>query len=493
MYATTCPHCRASLRNDLVEQTGQPICPFCGRAVPFGDDADVSPRTPELSPPRLAPDLIDAWARSGEPVAQSAIDLPPPPANNTVEVIESTEKRLVLFIPGGGTQTRSMGAFALFWNLFMVVVTPAMTAGLFFGGPVMTPWLVLGLLAFLGLFWAIGLGFLYYWLKLKYERTLILAERERLAVQRILFGKKRIVTTALGPDSRAGLVEAYSDNDRPVYRVEVSGLNGKAKFGTALSNAEKDWLVDCLHQFLHTAPPGASPTTAADWINRPHDEPPTSSVFSSSHLEPANLPPGCLICVDDATAERLRLHIDFLRTGWQKHAALLIAGGLAIGAAYVDAPFLAAARQGIVAPRGLIFLIPAALGVLSSGVALGVGLILARGRSTIELTPENLVCRWHVGRIGFTRRFNTSEIQAVRVEPIGQVDRPRHASPNGQSLTACVVRDGTQAIWLAFDLSSADATKPAPEGRVARQMADLLCTRLRQLRAARAPIQTNGA
>ena len=43
---------------------------------------------------------------------------------------------------------------------------------------------------------------------------------------------------------------ACLQNDVPVYAVAVNGTKRKAKFGTFLSQEEKDWLVDRINRHL---------------------------------------------------------------------------------------------------------------------------------------------------------------------------------------------------------------------------------------------------
>ncbi|MSR56205.1 MAG: hypothetical protein EXS05_00790 [Planctomycetaceae bacterium] len=249
MAEFTCPTCRAEIEPDLIEKTGRAECPFCGTdlsALGLPEPAVVD-----------VPDLPAAAVDGGEPdesgrrpeLDANPHTLPKPPEKSLIRVVESSGDRLVLFIPGGGKQSGVVGCFALIWNGFMGLITPAMLVGILKdkGGDAPSLWLVI---SFLSLFWAVGLGMEYLWLKMKYERTLLLLDRERVAVQKKFFNRKRLHETVLGPDSRAELVESYQQNDTPVYRIEVRGTPAAAKFGTALGDDEKNWLVDRINEFL---------------------------------------------------------------------------------------------------------------------------------------------------------------------------------------------------------------------------------------------------
>jgi hypothetical protein len=230
--SVVCQSCRASLEDDQFASTGVAECPFCGAALPdLGAPAVVHP--------------LDSDEQSAEPRAL----VPGLPAGSRVQLMEAGRDRQVIYIPPGGKETTSLGCFALFWNLFMVVFTGAWLGPAGHGG------LPIALFLFFGLFWAVGLGMLYFWIRMRFTRTYLLLERERIVVQRVLFGRKTTAETLLGADSKAGLVEAYRSNNVPVHTVTINGIGGTAKFGTPLSRPEKDWFVETINGFLQNVEP----------------------------------------------------------------------------------------------------------------------------------------------------------------------------------------------------------------------------------------------
>lgn len=248
MAEFTCPSCRAQIEPDLVEKTGRAECPFCS-----ADLSGLGLLEPAAVPPLLSNefdsvDENDAVESSAGSAAATG-SLPAVPDKSKIRVVEATGDRLVLFIPGGGKQAAGIGCFAVFWNGFMTIFTPLMVAGLLKddAGNAPSLWFVV---PFLSLFWIIGLGMAYFWVKIKYERTLLLVDRERVAVQKTLLNRKKLVETALADDAKAELVESYQQNDVPVYRIEIRGTPAPARFGTALADEEKDWLVDRVNEFL---------------------------------------------------------------------------------------------------------------------------------------------------------------------------------------------------------------------------------------------------
>ena len=74
---------------------------------------------------------------------------------------------------------------------------------------------------------------------MRLTKTIFLLERDRIVIQRILFGRKTITETFLDEKSEAGLVESYQENNVSVYKVQITGSNRTDSFGTALSDLEK--------------------------------------------------------------------------------------------------------------------------------------------------------------------------------------------------------------------------------------------------------------
>src|SRR5262249_4502898 len=155
-----------------------------------------------------------------------------------IKVVESTNGRLVFYIAPGGKTASFLGWFSAVWCAFTGIITATALGGAF-QAPANGHFMALPVL---GIFWAVGIGMACFWLKMKYERTFLLIERERLVLQRVLFGRKRVDEMLLTPTSRAELVESYQQNDEPVYRIEVQGLQRTAKFGMSLSDEDKDWI-----------------------------------------------------------------------------------------------------------------------------------------------------------------------------------------------------------------------------------------------------------
>src|SRR5262245_21544350 len=125
MAEFVCPQCHAEIESDLIESTGKAECPFCG--------ADLS--TLGLPEPALV-EPADDGASAEAPAAAGEItrQLPALPEKSQIKIVEATDSRLVLYIPGGGKQAAGIGCFALIWNLFMCIFTPPFVFGFWQGG-----------------------------------------------------------------------------------------------------------------------------------------------------------------------------------------------------------------------------------------------------------------------------------------------------------------------------------------------------------------------
>jgi len=500
MKELACPECRASINPELVDDAGRVECPFCNH------EWSLLEATPDC-------EILDSAA--GVMVGGSttlAMTLPTPPIGSLSKVVEATEDRLVLYIPGGGKQARGLGCFAVLWNGFLCLFTPMMFVGLMKGGGNDAPPL-LGMVGFIGLFWTVGLVIGWFALKLKYERTFLLLDRDRLVVQRVLFKRKRFEETNLEPAARAALVESYQQNDCPVYRIEVPGTNRAAKFGTSLGDAEKDWLVDRINDFLGRTGAWAteSPPTAAERaaaiagipascrhcgaplsgelvkgavtcthcggvfravVTRP---PGALPVVPAQQLVPADLPPDSLLVIDEDAPDVLQFHYLLASTSPARWLVplFMLPFGLAwygivfsvVGGAW-QAPFL---PFRIVA---IVFSIPFLLVGLLPFI---IGLFMLRGRTTVRLTPEVLECRWNAGLFRFSRSLPTSRIDEVKMQVLAQTkSNPRVKAPRqrqGPEWKVCVARGGGKTLYLSLGLDQA----------ASGQVAALLRTRLEDM------------
>lgn len=176
-------------------------------------------------------------------------ELTTPPAGVGIQVVKSSDDQLVIAVPPGGKRARSIGCFGVVW----LGITATVSGGFLFAdnaekngdGP---PLLIL--IPFFGIFWAVGIGMIVAWVRMRFTQILLSVEREQFAIQKTLFGRKKLKKLPLDKNSHAELVESYSENDRPVYAIQMEGVGETEKFATGLSYEEKRWLARSINQFL---------------------------------------------------------------------------------------------------------------------------------------------------------------------------------------------------------------------------------------------------
>lgn len=176
-----------------------------------------------------------------------------PPAGVGIKLIESSERQVVISIPAGGARCRTVGFFGLAWLAITVPVSMAfflVPDNAWEGGQ---PPPKIMLLAFFSLFYSVGFGFLYAWLRMRFTKVLIAVTVDQFALQRTWFHRQKLETVELDESSLAELVESYQENKTPVYSIRIRSANElekEPKFATRLSYAEKRWLAGVINNFL---------------------------------------------------------------------------------------------------------------------------------------------------------------------------------------------------------------------------------------------------
>ena len=228
-------------------------------------------------------------------------DFPALPDGSRIEIVEATDDRLVIHIPAGGQHAARQGWAALVLSGVMIYASqPGVIAD--FQRQRALPQFSVNLCLAIG--WTVCIGMALYWLRMRFERSTLLVEIGRVVMRQIIFGWTRTTAITLGADSRAGVVEAYQGQNHPVHRIEISGADGRVKFGTPLSEREKGWLVDCINAFLDTAQ--AAPTIGVVPV------PALADTAQSSSTSQRELPAPMYqsgIKVFDSTDDRLVLFI----------------------------------------------------------------------------------------------------------------------------------------------------------------------------------------
>ncbi|MFE4107739.1 serine/threonine protein kinase [Almyronema epifaneia] len=159
-----------------------------------------------------------------------------------------TRSQLTLEIPPVGlrTETLTLGGFAIFWNGFVLLWTIGATWGAASSGFWIFPLFSIP-------FWLVGFGMAAFVLNGLLGRTRLEINWKQFRLERQLLGWQRQVSGEFRDLAPFELRTAYSQDERPVKAITlVEGINTH-KFGTMLSSAEKEWLLQELNQFIETA------------------------------------------------------------------------------------------------------------------------------------------------------------------------------------------------------------------------------------------------
>ena len=180
------------------------------------------------------------------------------PPGGKLQIVDQSDSRLVISIPAGGKKARGIGCFAVLWLAITIPISLVFLSvdDANWEGGKAPP--TIFMLLFFGVFYAVGFGMLYAWVRMRFMQVLVAIEPGRLTIQRTLLGRKKLKRCDLNKDSCAQLVESYSSNDVPVYTVKINTADGDEKFATALSRDEKQWIADTVNRFLgHDVTAGA--------------------------------------------------------------------------------------------------------------------------------------------------------------------------------------------------------------------------------------------
>jgi len=397
-----------------------------------------------------------------------------------------------------------LGCFAIAWNGFMTVFTAIAVSALlgngrFDGSPIAFALVIT-------LFWGVGLGLAWTAIKLRFERTLVYLSPERAVMQKNLWGWKSKTEVSLGEEPGAELVEAYNQNDVPVYRIDVRGADRRLGFGTGLAEEEKNRTVDLINEFFGVKP--VAEIESAGEFDRHYPDScakcgaplpgePIAGVLTCGHcqamyrgepvpsgegvaagltsfrlLRPDELPARSAIRVEADADDRLVL--DFPSTDQAVARYAIPAFALPFSLAwYAGITTFVAGVQNAPWPVRIGFTLFAIPFFIAGAMPLGLGLFLLLGRMRVSLDRDLLSVRWSVGPAGYTRKLPTAQLQTLRLEQSGDRDNPRVRgsrlrSGGRTSLSTAVARTDAASLMLTMMHSE----------ELSRDVISLLSTRL---------------
>lgn len=451
--------------------------------------------------------------------------IPPTPDSSRIQVVESSPDRLVLVLPQGGRNARGLGCFAFFWLLITAAISvPILGAQLGFFGPIKwdgdpPPNWAIGL--FFAVFWGVGLGMGYAWLKMSFTRTMLSLEPTRFAVQFELFGKKSLRVLELDANSSAELVEAYRQNESPVYRIAMTGVGGEEKFGTALEVIEKEWLVTAINCFLgHDLTRLSQPETRGDIsyhsgtcpqcsselraisggcvcdrcgylsdlplasVRKPSPSKsyPTFNGLSvvqteqTAELSPADLPASSRLSVDDSNPDAAKITYVAIPPGPVKYGITAFLGLFCCGwfggaATFMSIGLKDVLKDGVAGPQILFVIIPVIF-LVSGLLPLFVLCVVAFGRCVILINGD-----WVRGRLQFGPFFKEKRIATASIADVGlgvssseSSMVPVRGRPRRSGLRGPVAMIFSQQLSLPLSLSSDVSFNRELAGLVAYQL-----------------------
>jgi hypothetical protein len=260
---------------------GKLVCPDCGAAASHAPDAGAS--TMRCARCRTTASL-EEWSRAGrDGLMVGDADSPPP----DTKIVRSMDGGTTAwYIPASGK-----GCFFLFFASIWLFITAMVTMPMIFSlisdptkrNGEIPGW---GLIAFLSLFWIIGLGVLYLGLRGRYARHLLTVDGTVIKMSREMFGRVSEKTIALDEVVRVTQKEFYQKNYQPVFGIEIEGKRSKLRFGSALEDDEKAWLVADLRRAV-AQPVDILPPMAPQPAASP--EPGSPSAFSFVLESPARI------------------------------------------------------------------------------------------------------------------------------------------------------------------------------------------------------------
>lgn len=219
----TCPKCSCKFPpfkdRPLTSWDDKITCPQCGYEVGVRDSLKVQRET-KVTPPGPF-----------EKPAQTKIERKP---------VSDTE--VVFYIPASG-RWGGLLFFAIVWNGVSWTVLAFLLGGKW-------PFVPLSPLLVASLFPLIGIGLAYAALRTRFAVHLLYLGPDRIRLQRQLFGHGKNFDLATARVTTVRKAEFYQQNYQPVYGVEIKSPNGKIRFGSILTEEEKNWLCWEIREFV---------------------------------------------------------------------------------------------------------------------------------------------------------------------------------------------------------------------------------------------------
>jgi hypothetical protein len=222
-------------------------CPNCGQKFkPFADREFTS--WSDFNQPCTCPKCGHAYS-IGE-LAQSPEDQKANPRgpfsrphDSRIECRQPAPHQLAFHIPSLGR----WGAWLLIAIIWNVVSWPIFLS---FVATIGAPGFKLPPLLWMSVFVTAGIGLIYAALRHRYGTTLLELSPETVRLQRTLLGTSRNSEVPTSDVRHVSKTVFYSQNYQPVYGIEINASSRKLRFGSALTDDEKNWLCWEIQEFV---------------------------------------------------------------------------------------------------------------------------------------------------------------------------------------------------------------------------------------------------
>lgn len=118
------------------------------------------------------------------------------------------------------------------------------------------------------LFVAAGIGLIYVALRHRYGSTLLELTPGTIRLQRTLLGAKRTHEVLTSDVCNISKVVFYSQNYQPVYGIEIAASRRRLRFGSTLTDDEKNWLCWEIQEYVRVHGGHAEVSAAVQALTR---------------------------------------------------------------------------------------------------------------------------------------------------------------------------------------------------------------------------------
>jgi uncharacterized membrane protein len=199
---------------------------------------------------------LTEWAVSADSDHRAGI-ADQPPVDTKIRRETVGENLVIWHIPATGKFGFFM-VFSVLWLLITGAVSGGFLVTILTGGKIEGDQPAWVMIPFFGIFWAVGLRMLYAAFRQKYMTHRVSIGSDTVTLRKEMFGKSSEKSLARSSIAAISQKEFYQQNYKPIYGIEIRGLDGKMRFGSSLTDDDKAWLVADFNKVLQSGKKPAS-------------------------------------------------------------------------------------------------------------------------------------------------------------------------------------------------------------------------------------------